>query len=343
LLAFLRRLDDAAACLDDAQREAGRLPDSPARQELLARIFLTRGLIHAHAGRFPEAEKNLAAADDWFRRLTPARRGLRDNQRRLGKLHYSRGLLLSQGRQVVEGEKHFLQALGIQEKLAAAPDAPLVVRQELLQTKVNYGQVLWMLNRTKAAEQQLRPAVKIAQQLVEKANNPAFHHDYSVAAYNLASFEYAQAKFADSHRLLRLSIRHGELADEQGHNDPRRPALKLEQYVALTRVALRLGNHAEAFAALEEGAPLAPKSAPEFFHMACFAASCIPLAEKDKGLSPPERDKVIGTYRERALEHLRAAVQAGYRDAQALQRQPELAPLRGTEGFKALLETIAKK
>jgi hypothetical protein len=63
----------------------------------------------------------------------------------------------------------------------------------------------------------------------------------------------------------------------------------------------------------------------------------VPLAEKDAWLPEARREELARGYADRAVDLLRRAVQAGWKDAGHLTTDPDLKPLRGRKDFGELL------
>src|SRR5262249_45275541 len=78
------------------------------------------------------------------------------------------------------------------------------------------------------------------------------------------------------------------------------------------------------------------------FTAACLLAGCVRLAEKDERLSVERRPELADSYAERAVGSLRQAVAKGYKDLEALKKQPDLEPLRSREDFKAVAAALEK-
>jgi hypothetical protein len=105
----------------------------------------------------------------------------------------------------------------------------------------------------------------------------------------------------------------------------------------LVRALVGLERHADAVRAAREYAREFPDDAVGAYDAACFLARCVPLAERDPKLSAEERQKTGDEYGRLAVEQLRAAVQAGYRDVKHIQADSDLDPVRGRQDFRDLL------
>jgi hypothetical protein len=94
-------------------------------------------------------------------------------------------------------------------------------------------------------------------------------------------------------------------------------------------------------AAEKEGA-----SATTLYRAACLCARASGQAARDEKLLADERAKNAQEYADRAMDLLRRAVAAGFRDIREIRGNPNLAPLRDRRDFQELLraeEGKAKK
>ena len=71
------------------------------------------------------------------------------------------------------------------------------------------------------------------------------------------------------------------------------------------------------------------------YNSACVYSRCVEaLKKKDPG---PERDKQIARFEQLSLDKLKEALEGGFSDTDWMQRDPDLAAIRGLPGFKKLL------
>jgi hypothetical protein len=86
-----------------------------------------------------------------------------------------------------------------------------------------------------------------------------------------------------------------------------------------------------------------PDDGQAVYEAASCLAGCVPLAEQDARLPEVKRRELGQTYGRRAVELLRHAIQKGLRNGQALEKAPELAPLRVRMDFQRLLAELKPK
>jgi hypothetical protein len=103
---------------------------------------------------------------------------------------------------------------------------------------------------------------------------------------------------------------------------------------------LHLERHAEAVRAAGEYAREFPDDPEAAYDAACYIAGCVPLAERDANLSAAERQKTGEEYGRLAVQQLRQAVQAGYRDVGHIKADSHLDPLRSRQDYRELLAEL---
>jgi tetratricopeptide (TPR) repeat protein len=105
-----------------------------------------------------------------------------------------------------------------------------------------------------------------------------------------------------------------------------------DQYRNLARVERALGRPAAAAAASRECAELWPNNPDQLYGVAHDLALCVPMVGTDEQKQ----------YADEALDVLRRAVAAGFRDASRMSKQAGFAPLRGRDDFAALLRDLER-
>jgi tRNA A-37 threonylcarbamoyl transferase component Bud32 len=108
-------------------------------------------------------------------------------------------------------------------------------------------------------------------------------------------------------------------------------------HAALARALVGLERHTDAVRAAREYARAFPDQSAVAYDAACYIARCVPLAKHDAKLSAEERERTGDEYGRLAVQQLREAIQAGYRDVQHIQADRDLHPLRGRRDFQDLM------
>jgi eukaryotic-like serine/threonine-protein kinase len=113
-------------------------------------------------------------------------------------------------------------------------------------------------------------------------------------------------------------------------------------YGNLGEVERALNHPAESVAAILERQKLWPHSGAELFRCSCeLQRTAAKMDRKGVELSEKERAEQKG-YSELAMDSLRRAVQEGFKDAERLEKERDLEPLRGREDFQKLLAGLKR-
>src|SRR5262249_57720154 len=101
-----------------------------------------------------------------------------------------------------------------------------------------------------------------------------------------------------------------------------------------------LGRAAESGAAPRERQRLWPTNVPQLYSVACEFALCVPLVGKGKADLSTAEQAERRQYAQQAMAALRQAVTAGYKDADQLTKDVNLASLQSREDFQKLLTEL---
>ena len=79
------------------------------------------------------------------------------------------------------------------------------------------------------------------------------------------------------------------------------------------------------------------------YNAASFVARCVLLAEKDAELPVDKRKVLVKKYADQAMSLLKQAVTNGYKDADHMKKDDDLAPLRSRKDFQDLIAELEKR
>jgi hypothetical protein len=186
-----------------------------------------------------------------------------------------------------------------------------------------------------AALEAYRQAHQLYLRLYEKERDSAedqwylaYSHYRMGMAKELLGDASAGKEFAESLKLRQARLK----------TDPKSVQGQAELMLALARC----GHHAEASRVAAEVRKGSPKNAGVLYSVGCCYAQCVPaVAAGEKSLSSQDQ-ALQKRYADLAVETLEQARDLGYRDRAALTLHPDLAPLRGSPPFQALLANVTK-
>jgi hypothetical protein len=110
----------------------------------------------------------------------------------------------------------------------------------------------------------------------------------------------------------------------------------------LVELLLQSREHAEAARNTLEFSRLVPSNAQDTCDLAKLLSRCVRVVEQDGKLATKRRQELARRYGDLAMELLRQAVQNGYKDVEAVKKNPDLDPLRPRDDFKRLVADLEK-
>jgi tetratricopeptide (TPR) repeat protein len=115
-----------------------------------------------------------------------------------------------------------------------------------------------------------------------------------------------------------------------------------EAWRMLTDTCRVLGKHEELARAARHFIQVMPDG-PNYAQAGEFLATCVPLAEKDAGLSEDKRKELAQGYADEAMKMLQQAFAKGFKGTNYLREEAAFAPLRSRTDFQKLLAEMEAK
>jgi WD40 repeat protein/tRNA A-37 threonylcarbamoyl transferase component Bud32 len=311
----LRRHDMATQTFDRVFEMLGRMtrerPDDPAPVLQEVRVCATLAQNLAGAGKTDEAEK-------YYRRAAASAEAAaaRHPNRAEGPLYLAEVLS-----RLAELIRHDPQRTAEAEALYARTREQLLPLVEKAPKVVNYRRQLahacLALGQLRAENGKREEAVRALEQCAAEWKTLAQQHE------ELSSKDPPKGVVVNPEVKLPLEYRSGPVQ-------------------AQAELLLLKGDHAGAAKNAEALAKLALAGPTEVYNAACLTARCAPLVEKDEALTPEKRQELVKSLSDRAMAHLRASVDKGFRNPRHIQNDPDLKSLRERRDFKKLLEDLSK-
>jgi eukaryotic-like serine/threonine-protein kinase len=352
--------------LDLQKKLVTAFPVLPQYQQNLSKTHHNLAVLLVELGQRGAARTQFESARDLRKRLVTAFPTVLNYQRDLAHTHNSLGLLLKDLGQPAAARAEYATAYDLQQKLAAAYPTVPEYQEELAGTHNNLGLLLTGLGQHDAARKEFESACKVHQKLA--AAFPAVP-DYQInlgASYcNFGILVRDAGQAADSLHWFDLAIRTLAPVYERDRRAVTVKAFLRNSHVNRARAYDRLKKHAEAVkdwdrtveltesseqptyragraysrllagymaeavAEVEELTKAPNWSSDQWYDFACvYALASSKIAEKKQ------------QYADRAMELLRQAVQADYKNAAHMAKDSDLAPLRQREDFKKLLTEL---
>ena len=256
---------------------------------------------------------------------------------RVGRMRHRLG-------ELKEAEAAYRDALALQQQLVDQFPSRPDYRQELAGSHNNLGLLLHATGRLKEAEAAYRDALALKQQLVDQfPDQPDRRNELAGTLGNLALLRLQQKEFAQARQLLNEARPHHQAALTANPTNPDYRKFFRNNREIMCYVLLGLGEHAAAVQEAHELARFGYDPPTDTYIAACFIARCIKLAEQDQQLAEAERRKLADDYADQAMTLLRQAVERGWKNAAHMEKDDDLAPLRGREDFQKLLAELTAK
>jgi serine/threonine protein kinase/tetratricopeptide (TPR) repeat protein len=354
------------AALDLQKKLVTAFPVMPQYQQNLSKTHHNLAVLLVELGQLGAARTQFESARDLRKRLVAAFPTVPNYQRDLAHTHNSLGLLLRHLSQPAAARAEYTTAHDLQQKLATAYPAVPEYQEELAGTHNNLGLLLTGLGQHDAARKEFESARNVHQKLATAFPAvPDYQINLGASYCNFGILVRGAGQAADSLHWFDLAIRTLAPVYDRDRRAVTAKAFLRNSHVNRARAYDRLRKHAEAVKdwdrtveltdrseqaayragraysrllagytaeAVAEVAELtkAPNcSSDQWYDFACvYAVASSKIAEKKQ------------QYADRAMELLRQAIQAGYKNAAHMAEDADLAPLRPREDFKKLLAEL---
>jgi hypothetical protein len=165
-----------------------------------------------------------------------------------------------------------------------------------------------------------------------------FRGDLARSLHDLAQQLFEQEDEAEGVRYARLAVqRQEELVKLKAADAPAQQAL-LQFRLSQMNMLVETGAYSDAAAAAAE----ASKQRREEHRVAAILARCAGLAQKDRKLPEARRGELVQNYGDRALELLRRARQAGFKDRSYVNNNKDFDSLRARADFQELVRELTR-
>jgi serine/threonine-protein kinase len=330
--------------LDVFQRLADEFPTMPDYRRDLAWNHNHLAILLAATGRPKPAEVAYCAALALQKRLAAHYPAVPEYRQELARTYNNLAILQVKTGRAREAETPYRDAQALYQRLA--DDFPEVpdYRRELALSQNNLGNLFADTSRPKEAEAAYKDAQQNYKALVaEFPEVPDYRARVANALVGLAELAQGRKDYRAARQLLAEAQPHLQRALAVNHKHPFYRAVFREHRRDLAATLLELGEHTGAAEAAADLARIAFEPASDAYKAACFFSRCIPLAEKDNILPPAQRQALVRSYGDQALEAMQQALAKGYKELANLKKDKDLDPLRQREDFKKLLTELEVK
>ena len=334
----VKALTGARDFLQEAADPAAK--DTTLCSELVA-IYNHLGMLQSDNGQVKESLQTYQQAQRLLQQLVEKHPQRHEYEAALAATYNNVGNLQTDDNQPADALKSHQQALEMFQKLAHEKEKekndPGTYQSDIATTYNNLGNVQLRLQQTAEALKAHQQAQAIYQKLLERSpDNLTYQSDLaSTLQYVGQSLDKAGKRDEAAATLQKAIERQKAVLDKEPSRGAARRQLS-DHYFQLAKVQREAGRVKDAAATTQLRQQLWPKDGAELYQVASDWALLIPKAAEG------ERKQ----YADAAMEALKQAAANGYKDAEALKKNADLATLRERDDFKKLvaeMETKAKK
>jgi serine/threonine-protein kinase len=323
---------------------AAARPTPPIRSEL-ARCFSNIGTLQDETGQAAEALRSHRRALAIREQLAADRPDVPEYQSDTATSYNSVGILRRAAGELDEALRSHRRALAIRERLAARHPKTPGYRADLASSCNNIGNLLVDTDR-QAASRCFRQALEIREKLAaDYPGVPQHREDLAVILGNLASLQVEAGQPTEALRSERraLAILEALAAGQPTIRKYRRHLANTELLIACC-LLMRDGRSTEAENHLGRTEQLlqalTDPDAELLANLACAHALLGRPAGRGGPVPTPAEQAECRMHANQAIDALRRAIAAGYKDAAKLRRDPAVQPLRGRPDFQLLMMDV---
>jgi tetratricopeptide (TPR) repeat protein len=324
-------------------------PTQPDYRRELAGLQLTLGSLQwsrkgPNTGPFEAVKKIYDDALTLCTKLTQDFPTVPEYRRELARCYIYQGRLYREVRRLAEADEAYQRGLELRAQLVA--DCPTVprYRQELARTYNFHGRVLLQTGKPEDADRALRQALAVQEKLVaDFPTVPDYKGDLSNTLANLGRLRRRQGQWEQARQDLERAVEQVQAALKP---NPRQPVYRRSctaHLLDLAEILLHFTDLAAVTRVAEEIPGIFPHDPTGYVKAARLLARCVPLAEQDSNGTTVQRQAQAEGYAERAVVHLRLAVDKGFRDFATCEKNPAFQALWSRDDFKALMKNSEKK
>jgi serine/threonine protein kinase/tetratricopeptide (TPR) repeat protein len=334
------RSEEAEAAFEQAlaiqEKQAEAYPQAAEYRYALAKTYRASGFMLHRVQRTDSAARRYQQALDVLSKLVqddprPEHQSLLAMTRvNLANVYLTQGWF-EKGQKVLEEAQRFYDSL-----VRGRPDALPEDRQSLARCITILGMAYRGQGQAEKAEATQQLALDMFEKLARE-HPVAQEYAYNVGRCYSELGQTAKAAGRPDAAVARydkaVAILEGVLGG--GLRSARPPLLTAQIQRAGARAVQ--GDHAQATAATEALARQADLNPGHLYDLACNFSMSATAAERDRKLSPADRARLQALYAARAVDFLRQAIAAGWRNPQHLKTDPDMEPLQAREDFRKLL------
>jgi serine/threonine-protein kinase len=323
------------------QRLAERFPEKPEYRDRSGVWKFNLGILLHSSGQQRKSEASTREAIELQRPLVASQPGQARYRFHLAKSLELLASILRGENRVEEAESAAREDVKLLSQLAADFPKVITYREEHGVALGSLARIIGMRGRNREAEPIHRDAVALLEKLVAEApGNPNLRNELGTQRVLLANLLNRERRYGDARVLLQHA---GRELDAAIKASPANKQFRKNVRDQRTALAVSLVGLSEYHAALDEAGRIANlgwSAADDAFAAASALASCSAIAPRAEIGDQPPGESWAKTFAAAALGQLRAAVTAGFADADRLARDESFEDLRSTVDFQSILLSL---
>jgi tetratricopeptide (TPR) repeat protein len=318
---------------------AARVGGIPFHRQLVGHSQFNLGLLLLENGDATNAETELLRARTRFESLRQEYAKNPSHKFDLAAVCNSLGNLWRTQGKSEKARESWETAITLQKELIAEYPMVLEYQFECALSHVNLGGLLASLRQVKEAEASYRSGIQYLALLCEKQPDAiAYRTGLGEAHGGLGRLFLNARDAAGARRHLELSLTHLKKALEMDPKQPRYAQMRNENYQYWIAALILEKDYKAAANAVTELPRLLPEKGEGAFLAARALAACLALAENDDSLTVSERNAIMRSYSESALDLLRKTPPAAAY-VKVMKQSEDFVPLRQRDDFRKWLDS----
>jgi serine/threonine protein kinase/Tfp pilus assembly protein PilF len=326
------------------EEQLDKLPTEAKRRRVLADSYGGFGIVLAELGMEDDSEKSFERSAALRNKLVNDFPRVRGYQRELAATYNDLGYLQSRRHKLADAEKTFQKAVDLVQRLITEGGALPAYRRLLSLNYTNLGKVLQDQKKDAEAEKAYRASLKLNLKLIEDFPTVV---DHRIGAANvlvmLAMPRQERKEFEAAAPLLTEARSHLKAALQISPRSPMARKIYRDTLRIVARNSMSLGDHAALAATGAELAGFGFEPPNDTFDAATMLSSSVMLVGKEPGIAEVKRKELAQGYADRAITLIRQAIDRGFRNAERMEKDPRLEPLRERPEFQKLLAELQAK
>ena len=341
LLRSTNRLKEAEdmrlAAIEGLEKLADELPEVASYRQELAQSQNELGILRALTGRVQGAVGLWSEVLVTQSRLVKRAPTRPDYRLDLAATYRNLGILATQRNWTEEAEKYYREAITVLEALAPKlPQAPAYYR-DLIINHNNLATLLTTLDRPDEAIKNRRRVVELEEKLVQAFPKVLeFRGDLARSLHELGQQLFDNEDEPEGVAYAVQAVRRQEELVKLKPADTTAQQVLVQYRLSHMSMLVETGAYADAAAAVAD----AVKADRDEHRVAAVLARCAGLAQKDSKLPEARRNELAHAYGDRAMELLRRARQAGFKDQGYLKNNKDFDSLRARADFQELVREL---